>query len=334
MVTKQPAGSGAYLFLFPGQGAQTAGMAVDLYEKYDAVKKLFSVADDVLKTDSLALLRDSTAEALKQTEIAQLAIALAELAVRAALTEHGVHPVAVAGHSLGEYPALAAAGVLDEADTLRLVAARGRAFAEAVRTGAEGGMAAVLGLSPETVENLVTEWTAAGTLQGLYAANFNSARQTVVSGTHDALEAAEPRFKEAGAKRFIPLAVSGPFHSPLMEAAAAQFSGTLSAVTFHDAKIPFFSNVTGKEVRSGAELKTLALQQITAPVRWTAIEERLAALAGNAAADSTGNAANSAVTLLETGPGRTLSGLWKDTGSVIPCYPAGTAADIAAVAQC
>jgi [acyl-carrier-protein] S-malonyltransferase len=308
-------------FLFPGQGSQTPGMAIDLWEKYDAVKKLFSQADAVFKTDTVALLRDSSPEELKKTEIAQPAIVLAELAARVVLLEQGLVPGAAAGHSLGEYPALVTAGVIDDETCLRLVSERGKAMAEAVyalhaSSGNGGGMAAVIGLPPEKVESLVAEWTAAG-LTGLYSANLNSPRQTVVSGTQSALQKAEARFKEAGAKRFILLAVAGPFHSPLMQSAADRFVQILAGVTFADPVTPFFSNVTGKQETSGAELKKLAAKQITSAVRWTDIEAGIAALNVNA--------------VLEPGPGKTLCGLWKDTGSTIPSHAAGSDADIQAL---
>jgi [acyl-carrier-protein] S-malonyltransferase len=303
-------------FLFPGQGSQVPGMALDLWEKYDVVKRLFALASEVLQADAVALLNDSSPDELKKTEIAQPAIALAELAVAAVLRERGITPIAVAGHSLGEYPALAAAGVIDERTCLRLVAERGKAMAEAVKAasssdGGRSGMAAVIGLPPETVEGLVTAWTQEG-LAGLYAANLNSPRQTVVSGTEAALKEAEARFKEA--KRFVPLAVGGPFHSPLMRSAAHHFEKTLETVTFADPAIPFFSNVTGKQETSGADIKRLAVKQITSAVRWTDIEAAIVALGVDA--------------VLEVGPGKTLCGLWKDRGSTIPCYAAGNEADI------
>lgn len=299
-------------------------MALDLWEKYDVVKKLFALAGEVLKTDAVALLRDSSPDDLKKTELAQPSIALAELAARAVLLEQGVTPVAAAGHSLGEYPAMVTAGVIDEKTCLYLVAERGKAMAEMVKEtvypkGQGSGMAAVIGLPPETVESLVAAWTekgekGGGTLTGLYSANLNSPRQTVVSGTSAALKEAEARFGEAGAKRFVPLAVGGPFHSPLMRNAADSFAKTLAGVTFADPSIPFFSNVTGKQERDGAEIKRLAVKQITDAVRWTDIEAGIAALGVE--------------TVLEVGPGKTLCGLWKDTGSAIPCYAAGTEADI------
>jgi [acyl-carrier-protein] S-malonyltransferase len=210
--------------------------------------------------------------------------------------------------------------VIDAAECLRLVKIRGAAMQEASdRLSAGGqspGMAAVLGLPPEKVEALIAEWRAAG-LGDLYGANFNSRTQVVISGTAAALAEAETRFKAAGARRVLRLSVAGPFHSPLMAAAAASFAPALEAVSFRDPAIPLFSNVSGGRVSGGAEAKALALRQITEPVRWTAEEGALAALGPGA--------------VLETGPGKVLQGLWKDAETGIPCFAAGTAAEIGAL---
>jgi [acyl-carrier-protein] S-malonyltransferase len=180
------------------------------------------------------------------------------------------------------------------------------------------GMAAVLGLAPEQVEALVKSFGIAE----LYAANINSPKQVVVSGTAAALAAAETKFKEAGAKRVLRLAVAGPFHSPLMAEAADAFGPALESVSFKDPAIPLFSNVSGKAVSSGAEAKELALKQITSPVRWIAEENAIAALGIEA--------------VLETGPGKALQGLWKDLGSgepagAIPAFAAGKLEEIEAL---
>jgi [acyl-carrier-protein] S-malonyltransferase len=163
----------------------------------------------------------------------------------------------------------------------------------------------------------VAEWTAAG-LAGLHAANYNSPNQVVVAGTAAALAEAETRFKEAGAKRVIRLKVAGPFHSPLVADAAEEFAAVLQSASFADPALPLFSNVTGARISSGEEARKLALRQITEPVRWTAEETAIAALAPAA--------------VLEVGPGKVLQGLWKDSGSAVACLPAGTLADIEAAA--
>jgi [acyl-carrier-protein] S-malonyltransferase len=209
--------------------------------------------------------------------------------------------------------------VLSLEDCFRLTDARGKAMQAAIEHikadagGSAPGMAAIVGLSPEQVESLVAEWKNQG-LKDLYAANINSPKQVVVSGSAAALDEAEKRFKDAGARRVIRLQVAGPFHSPFMKEAADAFASTLEKVTFNDPSVLLFSNVTGKQIQSGAEAKALALRQMVEGVRWTDEEAALAGLKPKA--------------LLEVGPGKVLQGLWKDTGSEAPCYTAGTAAEI------
>jgi [acyl-carrier-protein] S-malonyltransferase len=290
-------------FLFPGQGSQVPGMALDYYEQSAAVRELFDLSSAVMERDMKKLIADSTAEELKRTDVAQPALTLANLATAAFLAERGIFPAAAAGHSLGEYAALCVAGVIGREDCFKLVKERGRLMHEA-KAPAGSGMSAVLGLPPEKVESLVAEWTAEG-LSGLYAANFNSPRQTVVSGTAAALEEAEKRFKEAGAKRVLRLMVAGPFHSPMMSEAAERFGETLEAAVWNDPKIPFFSNVTGKSADRGVQAKELALKQITSPVRWTDEEAAISALAEGGVINA----------VLESGPGKVLQGLWLDSGS-------------------
>lgn len=306
-------------FLFPGQGAQYPGMALDLLETGgSAIKELFTLASDISGRDMKALLGEPDAETLKRTDVSQPAITLANLAAAAYLKERGVEPSGCAGFSLGEYAALAVAGVIGPEDCFLLVRERGKAMqaaADRLRAGGEApGMAAVMGLAPEQVESLVAGWREEG-LEDLYAANFNSPRQTVVSGTAAALAEGSRRFTEAGARRVIPLAVAGPFHSPLMAGAAEAFRPFLEKVPFKDPRIPFYSNVSGKAASAGEEIKKLALAHITSPVRWTGEEAAIQAAGGFDAC-------------LEAGPGKVLQGLWKDTGSSVPCLGAGTVEDI------
>ncbi|MDR3167693.1 MAG: ACP S-malonyltransferase [Treponema sp.] len=308
-------------FLFPGQGAQYPGMALDLWEDSAAVKGLFEIASDNAGRDMKALLQNAGEETLKGTDVSQPAVTLANLAAAAYLGERGIRPAGCAGFSLGEYAALVTAGIIGPEDCFRLVKARGEAMQAAtdrIRRESPGGeapgMAAVIGLEPERVLALIAEWTAAG-LRDLYPANINSPRQLVVAGTAAALAGAEEKFKAAGARRFIRLQVAGPFHSPLIRDAAEAFAQTLAAVPFRDPLIPLYSNVSGGPVRTGAEAKKFALDQITSPVRW--VEEEGAI-----------NHPEGPEAVLETGPGKVLQGLWKDSGSGIPCYAAGTAADI------
>ncbi|MDR2965927.1 MAG: ACP S-malonyltransferase [Treponema sp.] len=312
-------------FLFPGQGAQYSGMATDLLSS-DAVKKLFDTASDIFGKDAKEMLNQD-ADTLKRTDVSQPAITVANLAAAVYLAEQGYVPAACAGFSLGEYAALVSAGILSSSDCLKLIKARGEAMqktADNLREAAGGdaaaapGMAAIVGLEPKQVEELIAKWSAEG-VKDLYAANINSPKQLVVAGTAAALTEAETRFKEAGAKRVIRLQVAGPFHSPLMADAAAAFAPALESVTFNDPAIPVFSNVTGKAISSGDEAKKLALQQITSPVRW--VEEQASIAAAGIEA------------CLEVGPGKVLQGLWKDSGSELPIYAAGTVEDISKIGE-
>lgn len=302
------------VFLFPGQGAQYQGMGIDLLAASPAVRALFELASDISGRDMRTLLAEADEATLKRTDVSQPAITLMNLAAAAVLAERGVTPAATAGFSLGEYAALATAGVISAEDCFRLVKTRGetmQAVSDTLMFGQNPpGMAAVIGLAPERVEALIAEWQ----IKDLFTANINSPKQVVVSGTADALTFAESRFKEAGARRVLRLAVAGPFHSPLMARAAEQFQPSLEVVVFNDPSLPLYSNVSGTRVSSGAEAKALALQQISQPVRWTDEEAAIGAASVDAA--------------VEVGPGKVLQGLWRDAGVNVPCFGAGTLADI------
>jgi len=311
------------VYLFPGQGAQYSGMAMDLLES-DAVKSLFNTASEIFGKDVKELLQ-SDADTLKRTDVSQPAITAANLAAAEFLKSKGFSPAACAGFSLGEYSALVCAGIISAADCFRLIKARGEAMQKTCDllressgdAAAAPGMAAVVGLAPSQVEELIAKWSNEG-LNDLYAANINSPRQLAVSGTAAALAEAETRFKAAGAKRVLRLQVAGPFHSPLMADAAKAFRPALEAVTFRDPVTTVFSNVTGKKINSGDEAKKLALFQITSPVCWVEEEAAIAACGYEAC--------------LEVGPGKVLQGLWKDSTPAdsggIPVFAAGTADDI------
>ncbi|TCW60226.1 ACP S-malonyltransferase [Treponema sp. J25] len=328
-----------YAFLFPGQGAQYPKMGLDLYEQSPRVRDLFALASDVAQMDMRKILEEAPEEELKRTDLSQPLITLVNLSAAAVLRERGIQPVACAGFSLGEYAALVEAGVLSVEDCFRLVVARGKAMqAVADRLTAEGaseapsgdasggvssssaggvpGMMAVLGLSEEEVERLIQRWQKEESLP-LYAANFNSPRQVVVAGTGAALSLAEERFKAAGARRVVRLKVAGPFHSPLVAEAQKAFGPLLDSVPFRDPVLPLFSNVTGSLVTTGAEARALALRQIVESVRWTREEAELARLELDG--------------VLEVGPGKVLQGLWKEIGSSVPAFGAGTWAEIEAI---
>jgi [acyl-carrier-protein] S-malonyltransferase len=300
-------------FLFPGQGAQYPGMAKDFYEMSKAVRDLFSLASDASGIDLKKLLFEGSEEELKQTRNTQIAVALAGAASATCAREQGIHPDACAGFSVGEWPALAEAGVVSYGDMFRLVAERGRLMDEAGKRSGGSTMSAVISLSPEAIEAAIRK---AG-LANVWVANYNSPTQSVISGTEADVAAAEDAVKAAGAKRAIRLKVSGAFHSPIMSYARDGFAEAIAPVAFNDPKITLFSNVSGKRVASGAEAKSFAVAQIVSPVRW--IDEEKAILEGKP------------TFCAETGPGTVLGGLWKAVGGDIPCYPFGTLEQIAMV---
>jgi [acyl-carrier-protein] S-malonyltransferase len=296
------------VFLFPGQGAQFSGMGMDLYNA-DAngslgIRALFDTASSVLSRDIKEIL-NSDDEILKRTDISQPAITVVSLAAALYLQNRQVVPLACAGFSLGEFPALAISGVITLEDAIRLTAERGKIMQAACdslleKSSVPPGMMAVLGLSPEQIDLVLAGFSDAD----LYAANYNSPKQTVISGTANALSLAEEEFKKAGAKRVIRLKVSGPFHSPLMQDAANKFSQVLDGFKFADPVLPLFSNVTGGRVASGTEAKKNAVLHISNPVRWTTEEVAIASLMAEKSED----------TLIEVGPGKVLTGLWRDSG--------------------
>jgi [acyl-carrier-protein] S-malonyltransferase len=300
-------------FLFPGQGAQYPGMARDFYETSKAVRDLFALASESSGMDLKKLLFDGSEEDLKQTRNTQIAVALASVASATCAREHGVRPEGCAGFSVGEWPALAEAGVVSYPDMFRLVAERGRLMDEAGKRSGGSTMSAVLSLSPEAIEQAIKK---AG-LANVWVANYNSPTQSVISGTEADVAVAEQAVKAAGAKRAIRLKVSGAFHSPIMAYARDGFAEAVGAVKFSDPKIALFSNVTGKRISTGLEAKSLAVAQIVSPVRW--MDEEAAILA-----ERPGFCA-------ETGPGTVLGGLWKAVGGEVPCYPFGTLDQISSV---
>ena len=306
------------VFLFPGQGAQAPGMGKDFWERSEKVKGLFRLASRTLGFDTEKLLFEGNEEDLKATDKAQGAITLVNLAAAQVLKDLGIEPKAVAGFSLGEYAALAAAGVLGTEDVFALVKLRGEFMEKASRKwdGPEGGagMTAVLGLDFPAVTKALAE----AEVKDAFASNYNSPSQTVVSGTAAALAKAEEVLKAAGAKRVIRLKVSGPFHSPLLAEARDAFEKELGRFKFSDPAIPVFSNVTGKAIADGKEAKELCGRQIVSPVLWVE-EERAVRDRG-------------CDRVLETGPGNVLSGLWKALYPEFPCKPVGKAADLEGLA--
>jgi [acyl-carrier-protein] S-malonyltransferase len=304
-------------FLFPGQGAQYPGMAKDLWDASDKVKELFRQASEASGMDLARLLFEGSEEELKVTDKTQVAVTLANVAASLACRERGLEPAGFAGFSLGEYTALYEAGVIRLEDLFPIVKTRGLLMEKASR-GADtpagrAGMAAVIGLGyADAVKALEG-------LQGekVCLANYSSPTQVVLSGTAEGLAKAEAAFDAAGARRFIVLKVSGPFHSPLLEEARRGLEEALAKVPFADPRAPVYSNVTGQRIGSGEEARRLCVSQVVSTVRWVDEEQ--------------GIRADGFQRCLEVGPGSVLGGLWKAFTKEVPCLPAGKKEEIARI---
>ena len=275
-------------FVFPGQGAQFVGMGKDLYENNALAKELFDKANEVLGFKITDIMFDGTAEELKQTKVTQPAVFLHSV-ISALCMGDAFQPDMVAGHSLGEFSALVAAGALNFEDGLKLVHARALAMQKACEKAA-GTMAAIIGLPDEKVEEICES------IDGVVvAANYNCPGQLVISGEVEAVNAACEKMKEAGAKRALPLPVSGAFHSPLMQPAKDELQAAIETTEFSVPKCPVYQNVDAKPHTDAAEIKANLIAQLTSSVRWTASVQNMVA---DGADDFT-----------ECGPGKALQGM-------------------------
>ncbi|MDD4237708.1 MAG: ACP S-malonyltransferase [Desulfotomaculaceae bacterium] len=283
-------------FVFPGQASQYVGMGRELCSHFPEAAAVFEKADAVLGFSLSSLCFEGPQEELNKTAITQPAVLTTSLACLAVLQKAGGPvPAAAAGHSLGEYSALVAAGSMSFEDAVRLVRKRGQYMQEAVPLG-EGGMAAVMGLSSEAVAAVCREASAYGVVE---AVNLNCPGQVVIAGDMAGLKAAEPLLKEAGAKRVISLPVSAPFHSRLMVPAGEKLAKDLDGVALADPSTPVVANVSADYVRTGPEVKASLIRQVSSPVRWEESVRRLVA--------------SGIQTFVEVGPGKVLSGLIKKT---------------------
>lgn len=296
-----------HAYVFPGQGAQFTGMGMDLYEKGGKWRDMFERANDVLGFRITDVMFGGTAEELKQTRVTQPAVFLHSV-VKA--LDYG-KPDMVAGHSLGEFSALAVCGALEFEDALKLVSARAEAMQKACELR-RGAMAAIIALEPKKIEKVCAEVSAEGVAvegcdeKGLVvAANYNCDGQTVISGDMAAVEEACERLKAAGAKRAIVLQVGGAFHSPLMEPARAELAEAISKVQMHAPECPIYQNFTALKATDPETIKHNLLAQLTGPVKWTETIRNMAADAANAL----GVPAAEAIDFTEIGPGTTLTGL-------------------------
>ncbi|WP_102027343.1 ACP S-malonyltransferase [Salirhabdus sp. Marseille-P4669] len=253
-------------FLFPGQGSQEVGMGKAFYEDNDDVQGLFNQAEDLLQVPIKKLMFEGPQEELTKTENTQPALLLTSVAIAKLLQKEGVSPVMAAGHSLGEYSALVSAGSLDALDAVKLVQRRGQLMEQAFPTGM-GAMAAVLGLDEDKIQAITKQVSEQGEIVDV--ANFNCPGQIVISGTKLGVQKATERLKDASAKRVIPLNVSGPFHSRLMEPASKEFKEALANIRIRDADIPVFANVTAQPVVDHNEINNLLIKQLYSPVRFS-----------------------------------------------------------------
>ena len=274
-------------YIFPGQGSQFPGMARQLYETNSTAREMLEKANEILGFRITDIMFEGTAEDLKQTKVTQPAIFLHSVVLAKCLPDF--KPEMVAGHSLGEFSALVAAGAMDFEEGLKLVSIRAQAMQKACETN-PGGMAAVLMLDAETIERICEE------TEGIVvAANYNCEGQVVISGEKAAVDAACIRLKEAGARRALPLPVGGAFHSPLMEPARAELAEGIEKAIFKTPICPVYQNVTAQPSTDPEEIKANLLSQLTSPVRWTQSVQNMIA--------------DGADTFIELGPGKVLQGL-------------------------
>ena len=283
-------------YIFPGQGAQFVGMGLDLYEKYPLAQELFENANEILGFPITDIMFEGTPEDLKETKVTQPAIFLHSVILSKVMGET-FKPDMVAGHSLGEFSALVANGVLNFEDGLKLVSQRALAMQKACELQ-PSTMAAVLGLQDERVEQICDE-----TPGIVVAANYNCPGQLVISGEVSAIEIACERMKEAGARRALVLPVGGAFHSPLMEPAREELATAIEKTNFNGTKCPIYQNVTTTAVSDSEEIKKNLISQLTAPVKWTQSVQNMIK--------------DGASHFTEVGPGRVLQGLVKKINSEI-----------------
>jgi [acyl-carrier-protein] S-malonyltransferase len=282
-------------FLFPGQGSQAVGMGRDLHEKFTIARQTFEEADEALGFSISKLCFEGPEDQLKLTEFTQPAIFTVSIAAQRVLAEKGIQPSYVAGHSLGEYSANVAAGVLSVADAVRALRSRGQFMQDAVPQG-QGAMAAILGMTPEDATRLCSE-AAAETGEVVSPANFNSSEQTVISGSASAVERASALAKERGAKKVVALAVSAPFHCALMQPAQDRLAPRLGEIAFADAKVPVAVNVDAALVSKRDALRDALVRQVTGSVRWIECVRLLIE--------------QQPTHFIEVGPGKVLSGLMR-----------------------
>lgn len=298
-------------FIFPGQGAQACGMGQDFYEHTETGKRIFDKATELMGFSMPQLCFEEN-DRLDITEYTQAAMVTASIAMMRVLEENGIKPDVAAGLSLGEYCALAAAGVMSDEDAIRTVRQRGILMQEAVPVG-EGAMAAILALDAAAIEEVT------GAMEGVWIANYNCPGQIVISGEKAAVEEACEKLKAAGAKRAVMLNVSGPFHSGMLADAGEKLGEVLSQVELHEPQIPYVANVTAQYVKSAAEVKELLTRQVSSSVRWQQSVEAMIA--------------DGVDTFIEIGPGKTLAGFMRKISRDVKTLNVEKLEDIGKVAE-
>ena len=298
-------------FIFPGQGAQACGMGQDFYEQTETGKRIFDKATELMGFSMPQLCFEEN-DRLDITEYTQAAMVTASIAMMRVLEENGIKPDVAAGLSLGEYCALAAAGVMSDEDAIWTVRQRGILMQEAVPVG-EGAMAAILALDAAAIEEVT------GAMEGVWIANYNCPGQIVISGEKAAVEDACEKLKAAGAKRAVMLNVSGPFHSGMLADAGERLGEVLSQVELHEPQIPYVANVTAQYVKSAAEVKELLTRQVSSSVRWQQSVEAMIA--------------DGVDTFIEIGPGKTLAGFMRKISRDVKTLNVEKLEDISKVAE-
>lgn len=302
---------GKIAFIFPGQGAQKAGMGKDFYEQSETASKVVDRATELLDIDMKALCFEEN-DKLDQTEYTQAALVTICMAMEKVVEERGLKPDVTAGLSLGEYCAIAAAGGMNTEDAITTVRKRGILMETAVPKG-KGSMAAVLGMENEAVETGVAD------IEGVSVANYNCPGQIVITGWKESVEKACEALKNAGARRVMPLNVSGPFHSPMLKEAGEELGKVLDTVELKELQIPYVTNVTAEYVTDISQTKALLSRQVASSVRWQQSMERMIA-------DGVDN-------FVEIGPGRTLAGFMKKINRDVKVYNIGCWDDVEKVVQ-